>query len=373
MANRRDYYEVLGVSRDAGEGELKTAFRRLAREHHPDVSQAPDAEERFRELAEAYEVLSKSETRELYDQFGHEGLRKGGFRPSGADIGDLSDLISTFFGGDVFGDLFGGTRRPMRGADAAAQVELDLAEASTGVRREVLYSVVETCTLCNGTGAEPGSELIECGTCNGTGRLQTVASSLLGQVVRTMVCARCKGGGRIVTERCTTCRGEGSVRNEKKIAVDIPPGIHDGQRIRLATLGHSEITGQGPGDLFVHVSVREDDRFHRDGNDLISRLDITMTDAALGVTVPVPTLDGETEIELASGTQPGVVVTLRGKGMPRLQGRGRGDHRIVVNVRIPRRLSEEQRQALEEFDESVDEHAYAEEEGFFDRLKAAFR
>ena len=373
-SQKRDYYDVLGVPRDVDEAALKRAFRQLAREHHPDVSEAPDAEQRFRELAEAYEVLSKPETRELYDRYGHDGLQRGGFRPSGADMGDLSDLISSFFGGDVFGDLFGaGARGPSRGADAAVQIDLDLTESAAGVRREITYPLTGICETCEGVGAEPGTELTVCPNCQGAGRQQRVASSMLGQVVRTVICSNCNGGGRIVTVPCTTCQGLGAVETEKRIGVDIPAGIHDGQRIRLSALGHQEVAGRGPGDLYVHVVVREDNRFHRDGDDLVSQLDITITNAALGSAVEIATLDGDTEIELAPGTQAGEVFSLRGRGMPRLQGRGRGDHRIVVNVQVPRRLTDEQRALLEQFDAIADEETYEAEEGFFDRLKATFR
>ena len=371
---RRDYYEVLGVSRDATDADLKSAFRNLARELHPDVSEDSGAEEKFREVAEAYEVLSKAETRQLYDRFGHDGLQSGGFRPRHADFGNLSDLIGSFFGGDVFGDLFGATAgRPRRGADAAVQVELDLAEAAAGQRREVCYSIAQTCEGCSGNCAEPGTPLEPCPTCDGAGRLQAVSASVIGQIVRTQACPRCSGSGRIVVTPCSTCGGEGRVRAEKRVEVDIPAGIHDGQRIRLGGLGHVEGAVPRAGDLFVHVHVREDPRFLRDGDDLVSRVDLSMAQAALGGTIAIPTLEGETEVDLNPGTQPGEVLSLRGMGMPVLQGRGRGDQRVIVNVRVPRRLTPEQRELLEQLDTSIDDASYDEDDGFFDRLKAAFR
>lgn len=371
---KRDYYEILGVGRDATDADLKSAFRNLARELHPDVSDDLGAEEKFRDVAEAYEVLSKAETRQLYDRFGHDGLQSGGFRPRHADFGNLSDLIGSFFGGDVFGDLFGtSTGRARRGADAGVQVELELSEAAAGMRREVSYTVAATCQSCEGNGAEPGTPLETCPTCEGAGRLQAVSASVIGQIVRTQVCPRCSGGGRIVATPCGTCSGEGQVRADKHVEVDIPAGIHDGQRIRLSGLGHADGASLRAGDLFVHVHVREDPRFLRDGDDLVSRVNLSMAQAALGGRISIPTLEGETEIDMKPGTQPGEVLSLRGKGMPVLQGRGRGDQRVIVNVRVPRRLTPEQRQAIEELEASIDESSYDEDEGFFDRLKAAFR
>lgn len=371
---KRDYYEILGVALEATDADLKAAFRNLARELHPDVSDDPRADEKFREVAEAYEVLSKAETRQLYDRFGHDGLQRGGFSPRHADFGNLSDLIGSFFGGDVFGDLFGApTERARRGSDAAVQVELDLSEAATGVRREVSYSIAEICRACEGSGAEPGTPLETCPTCRGAGRVQAVSASVIGQIVRAQVCPRCSGDGRLIATRCRTCRGEGQVQAEKRVEVDVPAGIQDGQRIRLGGLGNVDAGRVRAGDLFVHVHVREDPRFLRDGDDLVTRVDLSMVQAALGGRISIPTLEGETEIDLKPGTQPGEVLALRGMGMPALQGRGRGDQRVIVNVRVPRRLTPQQRQVLQELETSIGESSYDEDEGFFDRLKAAFR
>jgi molecular chaperone DnaJ len=372
---RRDYYEVLGVARDADERELKRAFRQLARERHPDVSDDPEAEHKFREVAEAYEVLSKPETRDLYDRYGHDGLRTGGYRPSHADVGDLSDLISSFFGGDLFGDLFGaaGARR-RRGGDVLVRSEVTLGEAATGVRREIVYGAVEPCPTCDGSGAEPGSTPETCTVCAGAGRLQQVSGSPFGQLVRTQLCPRCHGAGRIVTELCTACGGDGHVRVERRVEVAIPPGIHDGQRIRVAGQGHANAGLGRRGDLYVQVGVLEHDVLARDGDDVVAEVDVTLMQAALGARVTVPTLDGEAEVELPAGTQPGEVLVLRGKGLPVLQGRGRGDQRIVVNVLVPRRLTDEQRRALEELDRIVGPEAYEEpDDGFLGRIRSAFR
>jgi molecular chaperone DnaJ len=368
----RDYYELLGVSREASEREIKGAFRRLARELHPDVSEAPDADERFREVVEAYEVLSKSETRDLYDRYGHAGLRSGGFQASHVDFGSLADLFSAFFGDDV---LFGGRARGgrSRGADLAATVEIDLLEAARGVTREVPFEAAVTCTRCGGDGAEPGSEITTCATCNGTGRLQQVTRSVFGEFVRTQTCPACAGSGRRIEQACRECRGAGRMVEERTLTVEIPPGIHHGQRIRLTGEGHAGLVGGRAGDAYVEVRIRPDQRFVREGDDVYTTVDLTFTQAALGATVVIPTLDGEDELELPPGTQPGEVVLLRGRGMPILQGFGRGDQRILVNVLVPRRLSDEQRRLLREFDSHADEHTYGKSEGLFDKLKSAFR
>jgi molecular chaperone DnaJ len=365
----RDYYELLGVTRDASDSEIKKAFRRLARELHPDVSTAPDAEERFREVVEAYEVLSKSETRELYDRYGHAGLRSGGYQPGHFDVGSLSDLFSAFFGDD----LFGGGGRQTRGADLGAVVEIELVDAATGTAREVPFEVATVCRRCGGDGAEPGTQVTSCPTCGGAGRLQHVSRSVFGEFVRTQTCPACGGTGRRIETPCTECGGGGRVLEERRLEVEIPPGIHDGQRIRLTGEGHAGALGARAGDVYVQVRVRPDPRFVREGNDVFSTVDLTMTQAALGTRITIPTLEGETELVFEPGTQPGQIVVLRGRGMPVLQGFGRGDHRVLVDVVLPRHLSDEQRRLLEQFDEQADEGTYRPDEGFFEKLKSAFR
>ena len=356
---RRDYYEILGVPRDADEKAVKSAFRRLARELHPDVSDHPEAQERFREATEAYEVLSKSETRELYDRYGHEGLRTGGCRPTDFDFGSLADIFSAFFGDDLLGGFGGrGGRRSARGADVLAEVEIELAEAAAGTRRTVPFPVVAACSTCRGTGAAPGSSPRTCPECEGLGRLQSITSSVFGQVVRTQACPRCGGAGQVVETPCEDCRGSGRLEEERELEVEIPPGIHDGQRIRLSGEGHAGVLGGRAGDVYVLVHVLPDPRFVRDGNDVVSAVDLTVTQAALGATVTVPTLDGDVSLDFEPGTQPGETRTLRGKGMPVLQGRGRGDHRVLVNVAVPRHLSDEQRRLLEDFERSEHERNY---------------
>ncbi|MFN2627898.1 MAG: molecular chaperone DnaJ [Gaiellaceae bacterium] len=366
----RDYYELLGISRDAEDSEIKKAFRRLARELHPDVSDAPDAQERFREVVEAYEVLSKPETRQLYDRYGHAGLRSGGFSPGSVDFGSLSDLFAAFFGDDLFG---GGRPGGGRGADLGARVDIELVEAARGTTREVPFEVAAACGRCGGDGAEPGTEVTTCPTCAGQGRVQQVSRSLLGEFVRTHACPACAGSGRLVERACRECRGSGRVLEERRLNVDIPAGIHDGQRIRITGEGHAGLLGGGSGDVYVLVHVKPDARFVREGNDIFSTAEATITQAALGATLSIPTLEDEVELELRPGTQPGEVVVLAGKGMPVLQGFGRGDHRVLVNVLVPRHLTEEQRRLLEEFERGSGEETYRSDEGFFEKLKSAFR
>ena len=366
----RDYYEVLGVRRDADEAEIKKAFRGLARKVHPDVSDDPEAEERFKEVVEAYEVLSNSETRELYDRYGHTGLRSGGFNPTQFDFGNLADIFSAFFGDDLFSTV---ARGRSRGPDIAAEVEIELTEAASGVTRDVPFQVAVHCERCSGEGVEPGTQVTTCPTCHGRGQVQHVSRSAFGEFIRTQACPQCGGTGRLVDHPCEQCGGAGQVLEERRLEVQIPPGIHDGQRIRLSGEGHAGLAGGRAGDVYVRVRVRPDPRFVREGDDIFSQVVLTMTQAALGARVEVPTLAGEEELEFAPGTQPGEVRVLRGRGMPVLQGFGRGDQRVLVTVAIPRQLTDAQRELLREFDDSADEETYKRDEGFFEKLKSAFR
>src|SRR5262249_22892679 len=370
-ATQRDYYEVLSVSRSADEAEIKRAFRRLARELHPDVSAAPDSQERFREVVEAYEVLSKRETRELYDRFGHAGLRGGGFTPTQFDFGSLTDLFSAFFGDDLFG--VGARPTRARGADLGVRVEIELVEAAAGTNRQVPFPVAVTCSACVGSGAAPGTGPVTCGTCGGSGRLQRVSRSAFGEFVRTQPCPDCRGAGRRIEEPCPECPGEGRTIQERTPEVAAPAGIHDGQQIRITGEGHAGGNGGRAGDVYVEVRVKADPRFVREGDDIFSTVDLTIIEAALGATLTVPTLDGEAELEFPEGTQPGEVQVLRGRGMPVLQGFGHGDDRVLGNVAVPRRLTDEQRRLLEEFARSTDDETYKVDEGFFEKLKSAFR
>ncbi len=364
-----DYYELLGVSRTADEQEIKKAFRRLARELHPDVSEHPEAAVRFREVSEAYEALSNPETRQLYDRFGHAGLRSGGFEPTHFDLGNLGDLFSSFFGEDLFG---GRGRGPARGGDVAVEVEIELVEAARGVTVGVPVETAAVCEACNGNGATPGTPITTCQRCSGSGHVQQVTRSIFGELLRQSACPECSGSGRKIEQPCDLCLGNGRTLEERQLDVQIPAGIHDGQRIRLGGEGHVGAPGGRAGDLYVAVHVRPDDRFVREGNDIFSQVDLTIVQAAIGATVDVETLAGTEQLAFEPGTQPGEARVLKGKGMPVLQGFGHGDHRVLVNVTVPRRLTPEQKKLLNEFEQLSDEHTYRADQGFFEKLKSAF-
>jgi molecular chaperone DnaJ len=359
----RDPYEVLGVSRQADEAQIKKAFRQLARELHPDVNtEDPDAAEKFKEAAEAYEIVSDPERRATYDRFGHEGLRSGGYQPNFDQFGSISDLFESFFGAGGGGIFGGGGRRTAGGGDVAVELDLELAQAADGGSFELTYDAVDRCGNCNGNGAEPGTPIETCSRCGGAGQLQSVARTPFGQVMRTVVCDVCGGDGRLAKQPCHECRGRGRKVGSRTIRVDIPAGIADGQRVRVSGRGHVGESGAPPGDLYVLVNVVEDERFYRDGDDLITIVDIAAPQAALGVTVEVQTLEGPTEVALEPGTQPGERVVLRARGMPRLQRNGRGDLVVVVNVQVLRHLTPEQRELLEQLTATItDENLRADE------------
>ena len=369
----RDPYEVLGVPRAADETQIKKAFRALARELHPDVNtEDPQAEEKFKEAAEAYEILSDPERRATYDRYGHEGLRSGGYQPNFDQFGSLSDIFEAFFGGGGGGGVFGGgARGPAAGGDVGVELELELAQAAVGGPFAVAYQAIARCEHCRGNGAEPGTPIETSARCGGAGRLQAVTRTPFGQMMRAVVCDTCGGDGRVAVNPCAECHGSGRVAAERELTVDIPAGIADGQRVRIGGRGHTGEPGAPPGDLYVLVHVKEDERFVRDGDDLVTVLDVSAPLAALGASFEVPTLDGPTPIEIAPGTQPGEILTLRGKGMARLQRHGRGDLRVVVNVQIPRRLSEPQRRMLERFNETITEENLRSDESLFARLRRA--
>jgi molecular chaperone DnaJ len=366
----RDPYEVLGVERDASGQQIKKAFRVLARELHPDVNaHDPQAEEKFKEAAEAYEILSDEERRATYDRYGHEGLRSGGYAPNFDSFGSIGDLFDAFFGGGVGG--FGARTGPMAGGDVAVAVEIDLPQAADGATVEVAYEAIERCEHCHGNGAEPGTAIRTCERCGGSGQLQTATRTPFGQMLRTVACDVCDGDGRVAEQPCRECRGRGRRAAQHKLDVEVPAGIASGQRIRLTGRGHAGEPGAPSGDLYVLVRVRDDSRFVREGDDLITALDVAAPLAALGGTVDVPTLQGSAEVELEPGTQPGEIVTLRGEGMPSL-GRGRrGNLRVVVNVVIPRRLNSEQRELLEQLKETLTEENLRSDESIFAKLRRA--
>ena len=356
MTVKRDAYEVLGISRDADEREIKRSFRKLARELHPDVNRHDhDAEERFKEAADAYEILSDPERRQVYNRYGHDGLSSQGREPNFAGFGSVSDIFDAFFGG---GDAFGGGGRRsagVQGGDVAVAAEISLAEAARGTAVGVEYEVVAPCERCQGNAAEPGTPIETCARCGGSGELRTAMRSAFGQVIRAHLCDACGGDGKIARTPCTRCRGRGREARRAELEVDVPAGIANDQRIRLSGRGHAGEGGGAPGDLYVVVRVAEDERFVRDGNDLVSVVDVSAPAAALGTSLSVPTLDGEETIELEPGTQPGSVVNLPGLGMPSVR-RGRpGDQRVVVNVVVPRELSTRQRSLLEELEGSLEE------------------
>ena len=372
-ATDRDYYEVLGVERGADETTIKKSFRRLARELHPDVSDHPEAELRFREITEAYEVLSSTERRALYDRYGHAGLRSGGFAPTHFDMGNLGDIFASFFGDGIFGGGPGSAAQ-QRGADLGAEIEIDLVEASRGATVSVPFDVAVACKTCGGDGVEPGTEPLTCPRCEGTGRLHHVSRSVFGEFVRAQACPECRGRGVIIEHPCTDCDGAGRTIESRELSVDVPAGIHDGQRIRVSGEGHAGALGGRAGDVYVLVHVKPDPRFVREGNDIYSQVDLTIVQAALGATMTVETLEGSVELDLPPGVQPGEVRVLKSKGMPVLQGFGRGDHRVLVNVSVPRHVTDEQRRLLEDFEAASDENTYrSNDESFFDKLKSAFR
>jgi molecular chaperone DnaJ len=370
----RDPYEVLGVARDADETQIKKAFRKLARELHPDVNRHdPDAEEKFKEAAEAYEILSDSERRATYDRYGHDGLRSGGFAPNFEGFGSISDLFDAFFGAGGFGGAFGGgmgAAGPAQGRDIAVHADITLAEAATGTNVELSFEAIDTCEVCHGNGAKPGTPIVTCERCAGTGVLQAVTRSPFGQVMRQMACDVCHGEGKVAQEPCEHCDGRGREVRRRTLRVDVPPGIGDGQRIRLSGRGHAGERGGPPGDLYVLVRIEADERFLRDGDDLITVLDVSAPRAALGARVTAPSLDGEVPVEIPAGTQPGEMFTVRGEGMPKLRRSGRrGDLRVVVNVVVPRRLNREQRKLAEKLADSMTDENVRTDESLVGKLK----
>jgi molecular chaperone DnaJ len=368
---KRDYYEVLGVSRDADDAALKRAFRQLARQYHPDVSRDPGAEERFKEIGEAYEVLSDPQKRQMYDQFGHAGINGAGQDFGNfANFGSFSDIFEQF--STIFGAQAGGAGRrgPQRGADLRYDLTITFEEAVFGCEKDLEIPRWETCTRCTGSGAEPGSSLKRCEQCKGTGELRKVQQSFFGQFVNVTVCNKCRGEGQVVATPCKECRGDGRVHVSKHLTVKIPPGVDNEQQIRLTGEGESGPRGGTPGNLYVALNVLPHPVFKRDGADIHIEVPLTFPQAALGDQIEVQTLDGAERLTIPPGTQTGKVFKLRDRGVPRLRGMGRGDQYVSVQVRTPSTLSQRERELYEELASLAKQSGEGHERGgFFHKVK----
>jgi molecular chaperone DnaJ len=367
---KRDYYDVLGVPKGASQEDIKKAFRRLAMQYHPDRNKDDGAEQKFKEAGEAYEVLSDAEKRAAYDRFGHAGL-KGfdvgrGFE--GFDMGGFGDIFDAFFGGSQFRRA---SREPQRGADRRLDLTLTFEEAAFGVEREIDIERMERCSRCAGSMSEPGSSPSTCRTCEGTGQVRRVSKNVFGQFVNIATCGQCKGEGRIINDPCKECRGAGRLRASRTLSVKIPAGVDDGSRMRLSGEGDTGVNGGGPGNLYLYIGVAEHELFTRDGEDLIYDLEMNPAQATLGFVARIPTLDKEAEtLRIPAGTQSGQVFVIKGKGVARLQERGRGDLIVRASVLIPGDLTDEQRdlmrQLAESFGTPVDD-----EKGLLGKIKDA--
>ena len=377
-----DFYAVLGLARGASDEDIKRAYRKLARESHPDANpDDPHAEERFKELQLAYEVLKDPEKRERYDRYGVDGLRGSGMGGGGDDpfgfsgMGGLGDLFEAFFGGGGGGSMFGGgrtsSRGPRRGNDAEAVLDLEFTEAVFGAQKDLRVRLAVVCSTCTGSGAQAGTTPTTCGTCGGAGEVRRVRQSILGQMVTASPCPRCGGTGEEISSPCPDCRGEGRRTEERSYTVDVPAGVDEGNTLRLTGRGHAGGRGGPPGDLFVHLRVRPHPVLLRDGINLIDELHIPMTQAALGVTVQYDTLDGSEELAIPHGTQSGKVFTFRNRGVPRVDGRGRGDLLVRVAVDTPADLTREQEDLLRQLAEQRSEEVAPHRQGLFSRLRSA--
>ena len=371
-ANKRDYYEVLGVGRQSTQEEIKKAYRRLAREYHQDVNKNADAETRFKEINEAYEVLSDEQKRAAYDRFGHAGAQ-GGFATDFSGFGNINDIFEEFFG-------FGGTRTgaaarraPRRGADLRYDLTITFEEAVFGVEKEIEITRPEMCAKCQGSGAEPGTTPLRCSTCNGTGEVRRVQQSFLGSFVNVSTCPTCRGEGETIAIPCTQCRGAKYVRVTRKINVKIPAGVDHGTQIRLAGEGEPGERGGPPGNLFVELDVTPHAYFRRRDDNILLELGINVAQATLGDEIMVPTLDGEEKLSIPPGTQTGKVFRLRNKGVPHLRISGRGDELVVIDVMIPTNLSSEQRKLFRELAKTLGKDVVPQrEKTFLDKLKDVF-
>lgn len=374
MPGRRDYYDILGVSRNASQDEIKKAYRRLAMQYHPDRNKDPEAAEHFKEINEAYEVLSDPEKRMAYDRFGHAGV---GAQPGGfTDFGDFAGF------GDIFEEFFSGfgmrgaaaQRRPRRGNDLRYELTIGFEEAILGCEKEIEVTRLEVCPTCRGSGAEPGTAPVRCPQCNGTGEVRRVQQSILGSFVNITTCPRCRGTGEIVTTPCHQCRGARQAEVSRRIVVRIPPGVDTGTQIRLTGEGEAGQYGGPPGNLYVVLNVLPHRYFKRRGDDLIVEIAVNVAQAALGDEIEVPTLEGSEKITIPPGTQPGRIFRLRGRGVPHLHHDGRGDLLVVTQVSIPQQLTHEQRRLFQELSKTLGREVVPQQQdkGFFDRLKEIF-
>jgi molecular chaperone DnaJ len=373
MSAKPDYYQTLGVGRQATQEEIKRAFRRLARQYHPDVNKDPGAEAKFKEINEAYEVLSDREKRGMYDRFGHAGPRTGfggygGFGDAGG-FGSFEDIFESFVGGMRTGPA---RRGPARGADLRYDLTIEFEEAVFGTEKEIVVPRHEVCPQCDGSGAEPGTQPIRCPQCNGTGEVRRQQQTILGSFVQVTTCPRCQGEREIVTSPCTRCRGRKVIEVERPIVVKIPAGVDDGTRIRLAGEGEPGVRGGPPGNLYVVLHVKPHEYFRRDNSDLHMELCLNIAQAALGDRVVVPTIEGEEELVIPAGTQTGEVFRLRGKGVPHLQRNGRGDQLVMVQVMVPTQLDGKQKELLSELGKTLGKEVIQQrEKGFLDKVKDA--
>jgi molecular chaperone DnaJ len=366
MPTKRDYYEILGVDRNATDEEIKAAFRKLAFKYHPDHNHSEEAGEQFKELNEAYQVLSDPDKRSAYDRFGHggtEGLFGRGFE--GFDFGGFGDIFDAFFGGAATA-----TRQaPQRGADLHYQVTITFEEAAFGTEKEITISRTENCSMCHGLGAKPGSQPSRCPNCNGTGQIQRVQQSIFGRFTNISTCPKCHGEGRIITEPCPQCRGVGREKYQRNIAVKIPAGVDEGSQIRLSGEGEARTRGGSLGNLYVTVSVKPHEFFIRDNDNILYELPINIAQAALGAEVPIPTLDGKTKLKVPAGSQTGKVFRLKGYGIPRLHSSGRGDLLITLFVVTPEKLTERQRKLFQELADSLGSENTPKGKGLLGRLR----
>lgn len=382
MADKRDFYEVLGIQKGASEDEIKKAYRKMAKQYHPDLNPGDkEAEAHFKEVNEAYEVLSDPEKKARYDQFGHAGVDPnfgggagaGGFSGD-VDFGDLGDIFSSFFGGGGFG---GGGRRqdpnaPRRGSDAAASVILSFEEAARGCKKKVNVQRISTCPDCNGSGAKKGTSPKTCPDCGGRGQVVQNQRTPFGVMQTQSTCSRCRGRGRIVDTPCPTCGGQGRIRRTEQVGINIPAGINEGQILSIPGKGNAGQNGGPAGDLQIEVSVRPHPLFERDGFNVWYEMPITYAQAALGAEVEVPTLDGKIPFTIKEGTQPGDVLRVKGKGIPYLNGRGIGDLLLKIVVEVPKGLNAEQKKLLEKFEDSTGDKNYQKRRSFFEKLKRGF-